>query len=270
MKKTSNFFIIDNYNTVPKKLLEYCENYLIYDASDKIEISNEINRLGLKSIKVPRTGHNITTYFDFFIKNYENLPEVMNLIKGNIIGRHCSEEFFERVYDNKYFTYLYEDKEATKKMVHEIAFMTMENQFLEINNSWYVNSPEHPHDYFTNFNDLLLFIFKSPVIPRYCTFAPGTCYIIRREQVLKYSKEFYINLYKIMSYGLRPNFPSEAHQIERMFPIIFMSNYEVNDWMNNLEEFDSLINNRKLEIIKSNNDRKNTIKFKLKRIFKRG
>ena len=59
------------------------------------------------------------------------------------------------------------------------------------------------------------------------------------EQILKHSREFYRNLNKIMNYAMDPSFPSEAHQIERILPIIFTSLCEVNDWMNDEAAFDT-------------------------------
>ncbi len=51
-------------------------------------------------------------------------------------------------------------------------------------------------------------------------------------------KKFYLNLNKLMNYGTAPNFPSEAHQIERILPIIFTSLGEVNPWMEDEKLFD--------------------------------
>lgn len=34
MNTSKNFFVIDNFNTVPVELLKYCgDNYILYDAS---------------------------------------------------------------------------------------------------------------------------------------------------------------------------------------------------------------------------------------------
>lgn len=244
MKKTDNFFLIHNYNTIPDQLLKFCNKYIIYDCSSNTEIKSSLHSRNLNVIDVNNTGHNITTYFSYFAENYDSLPDFICLLKGNIIGRHCSEEFFERVYNNKYFTFLYEDKNV--ELRKNINFLAMENMYLEINDSWYVNSPSHPHKYFNNFNRLLKFIYKNPSIPEYCLFAPGACYIVSKYQIYKHSRTFYVNLNKLMSYGLEPSFPSEAHQIERMLPIIFAANYQENSWMNNEKEFD-----KKIEIEKS-------------------
>ena len=200
-------------------------------------------------IDIENTGHNITTYFSYFDEHYDNLPEVICLLKGNMIGRHCSREFFEQVYDNKTFTFLYDEKQYwnrfskynENKEKNEIGstFLAMENVYVEKNNSWYVDSPNHPKKYFNDVDDLLRFIYKEPMIPQYCMFSPGACFIVRREQILKHSREFYRNLNKIMNYAMDPSFPSEAHQIERILPIIFTSLCEVNDWMNDEVAFEA-------------------------------
>lgn len=230
LEKTDTFFVIDNYNTVPAEILQYCKDYIVYDASTDETIPKELENSGIKYKKIQRTGHNISTYFTYFVEHYDNLPDTMCLTKGHMIGRHCSKEYFDRVYKNKFFTFLYEDKDV--KLKSGVNFLAMENMYLEYNNSWYVFSPNHPHKYFDDFNRLLAFIYKNPRIPEYCLFAPGGCYIVAKEQVLLHSPIFYKNLNKIMTYGLNPNFPSEAHQIERMLPIIFTANYAENEWMN--------------------------------------
>lgn len=251
MNKTQNFFVIHNYNTVPVELLEYCRDYVIYDASDDAKTKQEMTALGINYVSVENTGHNITSYFRYFAENYENLPEVVTLLKGNIIGRHCSKAYFDKVYDNKYFTYLYEDYESRSrydklqyKEEPSIAYLVSDSQYLELNSSWYAQSANHPHKYFSNFDDLLKFIYKDPVIPQYCLFSPGACYIVRREQIRKHSPEFYLNMNKIMNYGMNPGFPSEAHQVERMLPLIFEAMYEENEWMNSQVLFDEKLQER--------------------------
>lgn len=249
MKKTDNFFIIHNFNTVPTDLTRLCNDCIIYDCSTDRAVKPELRRMGLKVRDVENTGHNITTYFSYFAQNYDELPEVMCLLKGNMIGRHCSREFFEQVYDDKSFTFLYDEKQYWDKFSryrgngekNELGntFLAMENVYVEKNDSWYVESPNHPKKYFNDPDDLLRFIYKKPMIPQYFMFAPGACYIVRREQIRRHSREFYLNLNKIMNYGMNPGFPSEAHQIERILPILFNSLSEVNDYMNDEAAFEA-------------------------------
>lgn len=249
MDRTDNFFVIHNFNTVPENLIRYCNDYIVYDCSDS-STKEELQRKGIKHIDVENTGHNITSYFSFFVDNYDNLPEVMCLLKGNMIGRHVSEEFFQKTYNQKSFTFLYDEKqywdryskydgEGNINSCDNGTFLAMENVYVEENTSWYVQSENHPKRYFNDVDDLLRFIYKSPMIPKYCMFASGACYIVRREQVKLHSKEFYVNLNKIMNYGMNPSFPSEAHQIERILPIIFTSVLETNEWMDDEAAFDA-------------------------------
>ena len=288
-QKTDNFFLIHNFNTVPEELLAYCKDYLIVDASTDEGTVRTLQEKGLHFIHVENTGHNITTYFTYFAQHYEELPEVICICKGNMLERHCSKEYFDRVYDNSYFTYLYEDKESRPKFskvkneegdgggkssgnevaISSISSLVSESQYIEENTSWYVDSPSHPHRYFDDFDDLLQFIYKNPVIPRYCLFSPGACYIVRREQIRKNSPEFYLNLNKIMNYALEPNFPAEAHMVERMLPLIFESAYEVNGWMEDGEAFDRKLEER-AEIIRKK-DEWNGKRFKrLRRLLGKG
>ena len=241
MKRTDNFFVIHNFNTVPTHLLDYCADYVIYDASDDASVRKALR--GLDCVRVSNTGHNISSYFKYIIDHYDALPPFVAFLKGNIIGRHLSPEFFKRVYDNKYYTFLYEDREIRGRIKKDVFFLSKENEYLEINNSWYAGTG-HPTRYFNSFNRLLKFVYADPLIPEYCCFSPGACYIVSSAQLRKNSRQFYENLQKIISYTEGPLFPSEAHQVERMLHIIYTSNYVVNDWMNDGETFDFALANR--------------------------
>ena len=248
MEKSSNFFLIHNFNTVPDELLALCNDYLIYDCSTDENTKKNLHDRNLSVKDVDNTGHNITTYFSFFDEYYDNLPEVICLLKGNMIGRHCSMEFFKQVMDEKSFTFLYDEKQywdkfskfdgENKRNETGNTFLAMENVYVEKNTSWYVESQNHPKKYFNDVDDLLRFIYKKPMIPQYFMFSPGACYIVRKEQILRHSREFYRNLNKLMNYGMNPSFPSEAHQVERILPILFTSLCETNEWMDDEKAFE--------------------------------
>jgi hypothetical protein len=90
-------------------------------------------------------------------------------------------------------------------------------------------------------DDFYRFVYKNPVIPRYCTFSPGGCYIVNKEQILKNSKTFYKNLNTLMEYRKEVNFPAEAFMVERILPWIFTSRYETNSWMENEDDFATML-----------------------------
>ena len=245
MNRTDTFFLIHNYNTVPTELLEYCRDYLIMDASEDGDTRKKLDELGLKYVSVDNTGHNLTSYFHFFIDHYDELPEWIALLKGNIIGRHLSKEFFDRVYDNKWFTYLYQDTSMWERYKKggdpgSIASLLSEEGYIEENNSWYMNE-NHSYRYFYDMDDFYRFVYKDPVVPRHCAFSPGGCYIVNKAQILKNSKTFYRNLNTLMEYRKEYNFPAEAYLVERLLPWIFTSRYEVNSWMEDEEKFKEML-----------------------------
>jgi hypothetical protein len=143
-----------------------------------------------------------------------------------MIDRHISKEHFIHVYDNKFFTPLYSDRSWVDKP--GIAYHLYDGGFLEANNNWYAGIK--CHNYFKCYNDLLIFIFENPIIPQWLLFSPGACYIVTKEQVLKYPKEFYENLKFLVSYTY---FPSEAYHVERMLGLIFSGNYKLQQYMMN-------------------------------------
>lgn len=257
MKRTDTFFLIHNYNTVPAELLEFCNTYLIIDASDDGVTTEQLDREKLDYVHVENTGHNITSYFHWFIDNYDHLPEWIALLKGNMIGRHCSREFFERVYDNKWFTFLYQDrsmwdryrKPAAGEENDSIASLATESMLLEQNTSWYMRQ-SHSYRYFYDMDDFYRFVYKDPVIPRYCAFSPGGCYIVNREQIRKNSVTFYKNLNTLMEYRKEYNFPAEAYLVERLMPWIFTSRYAVNPWLEDETAFAEMLGNCELSVQK--------------------
>lgn len=230
IKKTDTYFVISNYNTDPEIYLKYCKDYHIYDQSTDNIISENLKAKYSKISFVENTGHSISNYFRFFIENYESLPHFMMLAKGNMIGRHFSQEFFERVYLNKYYTMLYDDRSNPDKRM--VSYQLYDGAFLEINNAWY--SQAKVHKYFETYNDLLGFMFKNPIVPNWLLFSPGACFIVSKEQVTKYPKVFYENLKYLISYTY---FPSEAYHVERMLHVIFCGTYQLNDCMLNSEMF---------------------------------
>jgi len=131
MKKTDNFFLISSYNCNPGYLLEYCNNYIIYDRSDIDSFKDDISKLK-NVVRVDNTGHSISDYFKFFIENYDTLPEYIVLLKSNIVGRHTTKEFFDRVYDNKYYTFLYEDNKNPIKYKKNVFFYIQNQNILNI------------------------------------------------------------------------------------------------------------------------------------------
>ncbi len=243
MERSSNFFVIHNYNTVPEELVSLCGGHVIFDASDDPAVRAELDaraaRGGWNVRRVENTGHNITTYFSWIADEWDDLPPVAALLKGNLIGRHCSREYFGRVMHNTWFTYLYEEKQMRGRYAQpdSIACLASESKFIEDNTNWYMQTGTHPSRYFDSYDDLLRFVYVDPVLPRRVLFSPGACYIARAEQLRLHGPQFYRNMNTIMLHAAGPDFAAEAYLVERMLPVIWEERYEVQPWMEDEARF---------------------------------
>lgn len=242
MKKQKNFICISSFNDNLDWFKELDYPHIIYD-----KCVNGIKKSKFYPLNIPPSnlstkypdlnivegelgGYNINEYLSFIISNYENLPETIVFIKGNILKRHVSYEFFKRVLDNKYFTSIEEWKPRKKNngIFLKSSYISRDGGWNEINNSWYLNKEKHPTKYFNNFNTFMNFIFKSYTVPKYVRFCPGANYIVPKENILKFNKLFYKNLKQIIGYS---QLSGESHILERALFNIWNSEYQVSNAM---------------------------------------
>jgi hypothetical protein len=69
-------------------------------------------------------------------------------------------------------------------------------------------------------------VYVNPEIPEYIRFAPGGNYIIPRENILRYSKNFYEKIREYLGWEC---LVGEAHLLERALYTIFTCDYDVRD-----------------------------------------
>ncbi len=219
MKIKNNFLVVSNYNNNIEWIKEYTDNYIVYDRSDKRTVEENVKVILQKNV-----GYNLYDYFTYIIDNYNNLPNCIVFVKGNVVGRHVSKDFFDRIINNTSFTPI-EEKEMLV-IRQPLSFFSSESGYCEINNDWYLK--HNKTKYFHSYNDFLKFCFVNPVIHKYINFAPGANYIVPRENILKLPKQFYENLRFIISYT---QLPGEAHIIERALYTLWTANFKISENM---------------------------------------
>lgn len=179
-------WVINSYNGNTDWIKEYTDSVTFYDKKDL------------------NVGYNIYDYMDYIVSNYDKLPDVILFGKDNMLERHITKEEFDKVVNNKTFTPLLTQNHKTY-----LPVCYYENgMYYEKNDSWYMR--EYPSKYFTNYGTFA-FTFDLPNTP-YLPFAPGACYIVPKENILKYPKVFYERLRDLVSWNKTP---AEAHLIER-------------------------------------------------------
>jgi len=194
--------MVSNYNADISWILDYTDNYIIYDRSDTDEWIKPFDPK--KVIKVPNIGWDIYDKLTYIIDNYDNIPESLIMTKGNIF-KYITREEFDEICDNPFFTPIFTKHHETYMPV---CFYDESGMFNEINNSWYLNDLKTR--YFNNYTGFAKH-FGFPT-PKYLKFAPGSNYIVTKENIAWYPKEFYERLRDCVSYGA---LPGEAQIIER-------------------------------------------------------
>ena len=175
---------------------DFTDDYEIWNRSDE-EVPNS----------VPRENKGDADYdkLIWLVDNYDNLPETFLWSKSNLFQFITPEEF-DKVKNNTEFTPLLTKNHKTYEPVCRYNGDIYEEQ----NNSWYLASV--PAKYFQSYGEFAQ-AFHLPN-PPYLKFAPGGSYILTRERVHRYSRDYYEELASLLPYAQRPG---EAHMLERTY-----------------------------------------------------
>ena len=239
--------VVSNYNSNCEWVKKYNYKYHIYDRSDNDDFVFDKNN----TTKVRNVGHNIKDYCDYFYDNYDNLPDIVCLLKGNMFiqnpenkeewaaYKYITRDKFNHTIGNDYYTFL-------SSWSHEDCFMNFiscEGGLLERNSKrlmeWIRRDQKSPvPKHFSSYNSLLRFLFADPPIPEYLHFSPGACYVIPKNNISKHSRNFWKNITKIIDYN---NNPIESHFLERMFHTFFSASYKVQEYTADLDLFDKAL-----------------------------
>lgn len=197
------FWVISRYNHNVDYLKDYTEDFIMYDRT-----TQPIN--DWRVIPTQNIGSDIRDKFTFIIDNYNHLPPVAVYTKANIF-KYITKPEFEKMKDNTIFTPIltqYHKTYSAKINSTTVAPVCYyENGiYWEINNLWYLGAHETKHDPY-ELQELLGISGMS-----YVPFAPGSNYILPRENIRKHPKKFYEKLRGYLDWAV---YPGEAQIIER-------------------------------------------------------
>lgn len=204
-------WIISRYNHDISYLPKYTNDYVLYDRSEEpLE----------GSIVVPNIGSDIYDKFTYIIDNYDNLPEVAVYTKANIF-KYITEEEFDLIKDNTTFTPILTQNH--KEVLQDYGmpepgkpFSYYEDgMYYELNYPSYLRSNktrEPIWSYAETFKIFSLVKLLGLDQMKYTPFAPGSNYILPKENILQHPKEFYEELREYLKWD---RYPGEAMIIER-------------------------------------------------------
>lgn len=191
--------ILINYNHNPEWLQDYDFDYLIFDRSD-----DGIERNLPNVIKTKNIGNVDYDKFTYLIENYDNLPDVFLLAKSNLF-KYISKDEFNLVKDSKMFTPLL----TAHHSVYEPICRYADGIYEELNNSWYVPIFESK---FGTYGEWASYLGLPS--PEYLQFPPGGNFILTKEVIHKYPKDFYVKMRDTLGYT---KLPAEAQMAERTY-----------------------------------------------------
>lgn len=191
-------YVISRYGHDLSWLDEYTSDYILYDRS-------EVKRP--ESIPMENIGSDIYDKFTYIIDNYDNLPDVAIYTKANIF-KYITKEEFDQIKDNKVFTPILTMNHKTYSDEFGEVCYYKDGIYWERNNLWYLNA--HPAKSMKIAGKLmdLLGIWDMKYVP----FAPGSNYILPKENILKHPKRMYEKLRSYLNWTV---YPGEAQIMER-------------------------------------------------------
>ena len=209
-EKPKAFFVVSRFREDPSWIKEYTDDYIIYNKGEPLD-------KGLNVKKRPNIGGNQYDIAHFIHENYNDLPELMAFVQGEPWD-HCNREKFDKIIYNDFFTAL-ESYEHVDTGPDSAMRLDEDGGYMEINNSWYVPAHNQTHNQTCAYPSLDFFmqtIFDNYVTPQWVRFAPGSQYIIEKQQALQYSKKFWGHLMSVLP---ECNM-TEAHIVERSLIMI--------------------------------------------------
>lgn len=210
-------YVVSRFNHHIAWLSDYTNDYILYDRSER-PIKG--------SIVVPNVGSDIFDKLTYIIDNYNNLPDVVCLIKANLFDYIRPKEF-ELIKDNTTFTPIL--SQFHKEVMCDEGMLKSLNVPAPYPYSFYKDGLYYELNYPAYLKDnpvknqpkpLTLEFWQNLELPKllgidklqYTPFAPGSNYIVPKENILKYPKEFYEKLRSYIDWAV---YPGEVYIIER-------------------------------------------------------
>jgi hypothetical protein len=182
----------------------------------------------LKIKKQKNVGQNIYDIFDYIYQNYDQLEDILIFCRACIMfpknrpwpysNGNCSEDKFFNLIENENLTEIHDYE--THYHDGYSSYIGKDNEFNEINTSWYLK--KHKARYFYSFNHFMNFMFSNYSNLKYIRFSPGGAYVIPKKNILFYSRNFYKNIRRFLSWDI---VIGDAHILERSLYYIFSNKY---------------------------------------------
>lgn len=205
--------VISRYNEDISWIDSYQCNFIIYNKGEHLERYNCISK--------PNIGNNQRDICEYIYDNYDRLPDIIRFLQGYPFD-HCKKETFDKIIYNENLTRVEEFRDHPNVPP---LYLDSDGFFREPNNNHpIISTNEHYKQSckYESFDSFMNSIFVDYSHVDFISFSPGSQYIVPKENILYYSKEFW----KYLMNTLNRNFMTEAHIMERALWYIFSNKYK--------------------------------------------
>lgn len=202
------------------------ENTIIYDrTSDDLPEKTKIDHLG-KVIKSPNVGSNPYDIGRYIVDHYDCLTDITIFIKGNLLQKpYSNEKKFRYALNANWFVPIdgnvYHPR--TKFYINDSVHIESTSLDYHMYSEEVTDTKVYPR--IKNFKEFISDLFIVEKHPENLWFAPAANYVVPKQNILKYSKNFYK---KMMKYNDYNNNPIEAHWFERIYMLAWQGCLEEN------------------------------------------
>ena len=209
--KSQKHACLVNYNHDPQDWwLTYGikpENTTLYDRSD-----DGVERIfAAKTYRTENRGDVDADKLAYLIENYDSLPEVFLWGKTNIFKYVDEESLKDAIKTAQFAPLLKADHKTYSDHMGQVCFYSG-GIYHERNDSWYFNAGLQTRFAYTSWSEWS----RDFHLPNesYIPFPPGGNFLLTKERVHRYSRDFYERMRETMLYAKHP---IEAHLAERSY-----------------------------------------------------
>jgi len=210
-KIDDSIVVVSSYSHDLSWLPRYTNDYFVYERGTGSGLPPQLNRAKVRFVS--NNGSNFKDYFNFIVENYESLPDVVYLIKGNVFPRHVRQHVFDASLSHKVPHSIIDKKKH--RTTFPLDFFGRDGMYYELNSDWFVHTGA-PWRYFNSVDSFLAHFDKSHKHKMYTRFSIGAQYVVSRETIRQIPKHVYQDLCEIVSHGGEPiGYTAECYIVER-------------------------------------------------------
>ncbi len=205
--------ILINHCFTPEWLKDYPElDYFIIDQSEDKEWLKDFPQE--RTAYVKNEGNVDYQKLLFIIDNYDHLPNAFLWGKTNLF-KYVDEEIFKKALrDEKFTPLLKKDHKTYSDKLGVVCYYDDDGMYNERQDNWYVQQFK---THFKSFSDFAHYLgVKNP--GSYIPFPPGGNFILTRDRVHRYARDFYVRMAETLPHS---QLPCEAQFCERIYYTIW-------------------------------------------------